>query len=285
MKSWRYRVATVATCSGLFVGLAVAAPPDGQLQEAPVAVAAQAPVKAQQAPPVPAQAGPKARVNWDALGMRGFSVALVLGDLAGAATPDNLPAGAKKALSDMRDFLPYKSYRLLDTHWILCCSGPIDPSVSGRLRGADEQEYAFNIDVHPLPGTSSELSVRFNLREMAFPAERLMTGVHPADRAQQVNDLKHLRQEIERRAGQSANPAEEAAARTQVEVVKRKQTELERAAQTRVTTARSGSVLDSTFSMKVGETVVIGTSRLKGEKALIALLTAASRDTTSPPAR
>jgi hypothetical protein len=37
------------------------------------------------------------------------------------------------------------------------------------------------------------------------------------------------------------------------------------------------NVLDSTFSIAIGETVVIGTSRLKGDQALIALLTAAGK--------
>jgi hypothetical protein len=34
------------------------------------------------------------------------------------------------------------------------------------------------------------------------------------------------------------------------------------------------AMIDTSFTMDVGETVVVGTSRLKGEKALIALLTA-----------
>jgi hypothetical protein len=41
-----------------------------------------------------------------------------------------------------------------------------------------------------------------------------------------------------------------------------------------------GAVIDSTFSMDIGETVVIGTSSLKGDKALIALLTAVRRPGT-----
>jgi predicted RNase H-like nuclease (RuvC/YqgF family) len=41
------------------------------------------------------------------------------------------------------------------------------------------------------------------------------------------------------------------------------------------------AVIDSTFSMDVGETVVIGTSSLKGDKALIALLTAVRRPDSS----
>jgi hypothetical protein len=40
-------------------------------------------------------------------------------------------------------------------------------------------------------------------------------------------------------------------------------------------------LLDSTFSIAVGETVVIGTSRLKGDQALIALLTAAGKPTAA----
>ena len=41
----------------------------------------------------------------------GFSVVLVLGDMQGGATADSVPAAARKALADMKDFLPYKSYR------------------------------------------------------------------------------------------------------------------------------------------------------------------------------
>src|SRR4026208_746753 len=68
--------------------------------------------------------------------VRVFSVALVLGDLQGSAKADNVPEGARKALADLRDFLPYKSYRLLDTQWILCCgSTKVGAGISGRLRG------------------------------------------------------------------------------------------------------------------------------------------------------
>jgi hypothetical protein len=41
--------------------------------------------------------------------------------------------------------------------------------------------------------------------------------------------------------------------------------------------ATRGGLLDSIFSIAIGETVVIGTSRLKGDQALIALLTAAGK--------
>jgi hypothetical protein len=34
------------------------------------------------------------------------------------------------------------------------------------------------------------------------------------------------------------------------------------------------TLIDTTFNMRIGETVVVGTSRVRGDKALIALLTA-----------
>ena len=52
---------------------------------------------------------------------QGFSVVLVLGDIQGAATADDVPLAARKALTDMRDFLPFKSYKLLDAAWVMCC--------------------------------------------------------------------------------------------------------------------------------------------------------------------
>ena len=38
-----------------------------------------------------------------------------------------------------------------------------------------------------------------------------------------------------------------------------------------------GSIIDSSFIMQPGETVVVGTSRLGGDKAIIALVTAAKK--------
>jgi phage shock protein A len=41
------------------------------------------------------------------------------------------------------------------------------------------------------------------------------------------------------------------------------------------------AMIDTSFTMDIGETVVVGTSRLKGDKALIALLTAVASTKTS----
>jgi hypothetical protein len=37
---------------------------------------------------------------------QGFSVVLVLGELQGTGAADNVPPAARKALTDMKDFLP-----------------------------------------------------------------------------------------------------------------------------------------------------------------------------------
>jgi hypothetical protein len=286
MRAWR-----CAAVAALYVGASVS-PAAAQPAPPALAVPSQAPppVALPIQPPLPGpgqMAPPGLRVNWDQLGLRGFSVALVVGDLAGVSAPDNLPAGAKKALSDMRDFLPYKSYRLLDTHWILCCSGNSGhATVSGRLRGAEEEEYVFYIQVRP--GAESQgLGVTFTLREAGakYADAGSVSATTRADRSRQLAELRRQREDSEKRYAEARqkyaenNPERQAAA-LQLEDVKRKLAELEYDAQPGRATSRAGGirqVLDSTFSMKVGETVVIGTSRLKGDKALIALLTAASR--------
>ena len=155
----------------------------------------------------------------ETLGLHGFSVALVLGEMVGTGTPDAVPAGAKKALADMRDFLPYKSYKLIDAQWLRCCGATSAPmtTVNGRLRGPATEDYSFSIGVWV---TGTQLSIHFSLRDATFLPVVKTDDVSPA---------------------------------------------------------KGKAMIDSTFSMSVGETVVIGTSTLKGDKAVIALLTAASR--------
>lgn len=212
--------------------------------------------------------------------VHGFNVALVLGDQQGAATPDNLPAGAKKALADMRDFLPFKSYRLLDSQWILCCGGEKNamPVISGRLRGIDEQQYAFRVEVLGMSG--SKLSLRFWLGEEPLAKKPTYTFKQPDDAgfydvvAQKRAEITILEVQLaEARKQYNAKHPEVLVLESKLEKAKRDAEEKysPKAGQGK------GAVIDSTFSMDVGETVVIGTSSLKGDKALIALLTAARR--------
>src|ERR1051326_9283660 len=105
----------------------------------------------------------------------GFSVVLLLGDPQGVASDDALPAatrsaaGQRKALADVRDFLPYKSYRVLDTQWLR--------SGSTRMKGPDDQEYDVEVgDVDlimpaPFQRPNNGVKVAFKLQEVGTPAD------------------------------------------------------------------------------------------------------------------
>ena len=47
---------------------------------------------------------------------RGFNVVLPSATCMGRGGEDDVPPAARRALADMRDFLPYKSYKLVDAH-------------------------------------------------------------------------------------------------------------------------------------------------------------------------
>ena len=51
------------------------------------------------------------------------------------ATGDNIPAAARAALADLKDFLPYRSYRVLDTSWVLASSNTRQ-AVTSRFKGS-----------------------------------------------------------------------------------------------------------------------------------------------------
>jgi hypothetical protein len=153
----------------------------------------------------------------------GFSVILAVGDLQGSTPARNLPDAASKALADMKQFLPYKSYDLLDAQWILG-----SPRSIGHLRGPENREY--DLELRTTTRSDNTVQIDFSLRDPAGP----MTMARKVTEA--------------------------AAARGRVYVAK-----------------YPGRLIETTFTMDVGETVVVGTSRLQGDKALIVLLTAVGR--------
>jgi hypothetical protein len=227
------------------------------------------------------QAAKKSVEVSDTPAVHGFSVALVLGDMQGTSTPDNLSAGARKALSDLREFLPFKSYRLLDTQWMLCCGGArgTHSGLAGRLRGLDEQQYSFDIDV---ASTGSKLALHFSLREEQLLKKLTENKSADADAVSQMtkDSEKAKKQQrdvleamlVEERKSKTPDHVVVRNLEVQLEKLKRESDDKARAM-----TSAKGAVIDSTFSMDVGETVVIGTSSLKGDKALIAVLTAVKR--------
>ena len=247
---------------------------------------------------------------------QGFSVVLLLGDVSAAAAMDAVPPAAQRALLDMKDFLPYKSYRVLDTQWTLCCSGG-SGSVITRLRGFDDQEYELELRSGPtytgngkVTVNTSRLAVRFFLREPADVGplksdEGKLTADHPRTRelvnkglansavdtriAEINREIFALERERVDLAAVVANGREKVEIGTEDPLkVKRSEDQLAmivrrlnvlKSELTGVTSSKSigRTVIDTSFQMDVGETVVVGTSRLKGgSKALIAVLTAVS---------
>jgi len=80
---------------------------------------------------------PTARPSGDPGKSMMFQIALVQADnLAGALPQQAVPKGVQKALADIQDFLPFKSYRLLDSS-LVRGSG----EAHARLTGPNEQEY------------------------------------------------------------------------------------------------------------------------------------------------
>ena len=229
------------------------------------------------------------------LGIHGFSVVLVVGSLQGtaASSSESVPESAKKALADMKDFLPYKRYQLLDAAWMLCCLSP-NTDVSGRVRGPDERDYLYSVD--PINVADGKLNIRFTIREtreaLAPVAGSGATKLSDAVR------LEHSRQLHEAIRERDEAEVQVRSARQKFEVGLLPAPELESAtlrsrhAAQRVEDLQrlSGSgqqggrsvgqnIIDSTFAISLGETVVVGTSRLNGDRALIAILTAAAKPT------
>jgi hypothetical protein len=236
------------------------------------AVSAQPPVPAK--PPAEAITRPPVKVEGPS--PQGYSVVLVLGDIqATSATDGNVPAAARKALADMKDFLPYKSYRLLDAQWILGSQRTVS-----RLRGPNDQEYELTLRGVVIAG--GKLSVNFRLAE---PGALLAVKPSPdvdsraGRRAELENALRGAEAEAARaRAASGEKRAETVAAANEkvAAIVRELQQEkgAREAALKEVAVRAAHAVIDTSFAMDVGETVVVGTSRVAGDKALIALLTA-----------
>lgn len=245
------------------------------------AFGATAPLSAQRAVPrVPSPA---------ASGLSGYSIVFVVGDTEATGTSDTVPSAAQKALNDMQAFLPYKHYHLLDSAWILCCTDFGEP-VSGRINGQDGHQYQYAIHTDPADG--GRFSVHFSLVQEAAGGRGAARGGEISDTgrpefARQLNEAIKDRYEAqlalnqakrrEEAGGAPASELQAAQARMQLadEQVLRLQTLVGyRGASASVP---GTSIMDNSFYLALGETVVIGTSRLNGGQALVALLTAVPR--------
>ena len=208
----------------------------------------------------------------------------------------------------MKDFLPFKSYRLLDAAWVMCC-GPmaggerrpgsqntpapmLSQQLTQMLRGPEEQEYQLKLSSRM---ENSQVMVRFTLLGSVTASETSSDSAQMRQMSRKIADLKDQAALLEKTIQDTRKKVEvgmssgDNIAKMEVDL-RRTNREIEevttRLAETRAggskPSARGGSesesrnsIIDTSFAMNVGETVVVGTSRLKGgSKALIALLTA-----------
>ena len=229
------------------------------------------------APPawrVPAASGPA---------LRGFNVVLVLGSTQGGSISEEIPPAAQRALSDMKDFLPYRSYRLLDAAWVLV-GGSSQLPVQSLVRGPDGRQY--EVSLARLPQSPPGVYLRFILRDVSPVQNAALTGwkVYSPDgrmvtlaEAQQ-DRLAALERELERaRARLNADHPEVLGLQAELASERRRISEGLIAANAVPATRPEAAVISTSFTMDVGETVVVGTSRVGGDTALIALLTAVPR--------
>jgi hypothetical protein len=149
--------------------------------------------------------------------LKGFSVVLLLGETQGTVPVRDLSSSAKKALADIKEFLPYRGYKVLDTQWV---AGSSWGTSKGRLRGLEEKEYEFELVALPSP-----VPEKPGVAHRALASARFIMMTPPI----------------------GYGPSGKFGATT---------------------------ILDNSFAIKPGETVVVGTSRAKGDSALIVLLTA-----------
>lgn len=153
-----------------------------------------------------------------------FQLVLLTADTAGGATSfENVPANAQKALADVKDFLPYKSYKLLDLAWLRSSrlaeaqlSGPAGKTLSASIRFYSPGDEPERLEVQ-----------RFVIVESPDSPSMLL--------------------EAPRKDG----------------------------APTALAPRAIRPLLETSFGMRAGETVVVGTAKLDGPaKALVVILSA-----------
>ena len=252
---------------------------------------AAAPVRTQPA----GQSAVKKTVVPEPLPRRGFNVVLLLGGMTDAGASDTVPTAARKALADMKDFLPYKGYGLLDTQWVL--SSSTGPAIT-RLRGVDEQEYELelraSVVVEDGRYSRTGMSVRFLLREAAdavssdgrSSSNTKDTGkmdMATFEMNREIYQLERERDEISTNLERARSdvdvglrsPEEVKVLNVRLSAVNRRMADLKQTLAGASSKAGGRAVIDTSFRMEEGETVVVGTSKVKGGgRALIALLTA-----------
>ena len=157
-----------------------------------------------------------------------FQLVLLVGSTEGESKLEGVSANVVKALDDIREFLPYKNYRVVDTQ-LMRSAGRME----GLVSGPEGQDYRVEMGFTANPEQSKILVRRFSLSDYG--------GTHTISTGRSDTG-----------SGQSSVSGG-------------------------VVRAPRGPrrLIESSFSLEVGETIVVGSSKLNGGgEALLVLLTA-----------
>ena len=162
-------------------------------------------------PPPPAPTGGASTVRNQL-----FQVILLRAAVNGPEEIVGIPKNAEKAIRDVKDFLPFKSYRLLDSTLIR-----VDDQIGGKVRvdGIPPQQYDVSVAWRPV--SANRLSI-WNFSVM--PVRQIRPGAVPLPRG--------------------------------------------------VAPEADRPVIETAFAVDLGETIVVGSSKLGGDEALVVLFTA-----------
>jgi hypothetical protein len=156
-----------------------------------------------------------------------FQVVLLIGDNGGRSELEGVSANVQKALDDVKEFLPFKSYRVLDTA-LLRSAGRLE----GLLSGPDGQDYRLTMVFEADPDAKRIHVHGFGLTDLG------VRGAPTPPRGVSAPG-----------AGSGDAVAPQASIRR--------------------------TLIESSFSLGLGETIIVGSSKLNGGgEALLVLLTA-----------
>ena len=268
------------------------------------------PVAAQQSPVPHPSSAPPIRAASPVIGqnsvlpqVQGFNIVLLVGESqSSGASIDDVPPAARKALNDMRDFLPFKHYRVLDSQWTSCCGDGPSAQIRGNVQGVRGygmapdgssvklSPHTYSFLLHIGPTGAQRLSVMFRLEEPPSGGQNIASFVESREEmerrhAELRRELDTLADEIPRRLQRLGDKHPEVMtlqqqrSRVQQRLAESVNQLAHSTYDTRQGQGGRRSVIDSSFTMDLGETVVVGTSRLGGDKALIAIVTAVRRGT------
>jgi hypothetical protein len=157
-----------------------------------------------------------------------FRVVLIVSSTMAEPPSDGIPTDARKALEDMKAFLPFKSYRLFGTGEVDARRG--EPAAL-RISGGDNQTFEITI------ARDAPSLVNRNDASRSTPDPRLSLSF-------MLRDVSGITLRDAR--GTSPGPP----------------------------LVVSEPSINTLVAMDVGETIVVGTSRVRGSRGLLALLTA-----------